>query len=178
MDRYRASNGVPALPGQPSSVQQPPPGGKNPNMGAPAFFVDQKKGEINELKQVCPVLEYFLSKPSVSGLACADLGDCAASLAWRIPGAVHVKVLSFFGMLQSMLGDFLPRSCRNKGSLFSIYNYTEQNDRHGAGVTFSHAPTRFVHPISSRWCKFQCYSLTFVNVCEEVMNLAATLRSV
>lgn len=68
MDRYRASNGVPPLPGQPSSLQPPPPGGKNPNMGGPAFFVDQKKGEINELKQVCPVFDYVPSKLSVSDL--------------------------------------------------------------------------------------------------------------
>lgn len=34
----------------------PPPGSGNsmasPSNGAPTFFVDQKKGEINELKQV------------------------------------------------------------------------------------------------------------------------------
>lgn len=81
MDQYRASNGVPSLPGQPSSIHPPPPGGKNQNMGGPAFFVDQKKGEINELKQVCPVLEYLLLKSSVSDLACAEVGDCAAKLA-------------------------------------------------------------------------------------------------
>lgn len=47
MNSYPHSNQPPRGP-----PQQPPPGG-NPAMTGAAFFVDQKKGEINELKQVC-----------------------------------------------------------------------------------------------------------------------------
>lgn len=47
MNNYANSNHPPR---GPPSNQPPPPG--NPAMTGATFFVDQKKGEINELKQV------------------------------------------------------------------------------------------------------------------------------
>lgn len=59
MDHYSRSvgNSGPTLTqSRPQMPPLPPPPSSNQGVGGATFFVDQKKGEINELKQVCGVL--------------------------------------------------------------------------------------------------------------------------
>lgn len=53
-------------------AQQPPPSQSNPAGGS--YFVDQKKGEINELKQVC-VRSNTVYSPAVVGVAGRNKDD-------------------------------------------------------------------------------------------------------
>lgn len=89
MNHYAQSSQAPR--GHPQ--QAPPPAGNSAMTGA-AFFVDQKKGEINELKQVCSSHNRGLHDNLLNVNNCCLCARCSYSPVVVMQHATFVEILT------------------------------------------------------------------------------------